>query len=137
MPQHIFESSSELQNIPEAAPKASPSFSVSEKLALYGSSALSGVDHLRLLVVAAREHKRLEPITSPVSGSHYLRITGRQENSWKGSGSVNIVTGTSVLRISKAARGLPSSAARGKANCSASASILSTRCWVGDFLNVR
>jgi len=50
MPQHIFESSSELQNIPEAAPKASPSFSVSEKLALYGSSALSGVEHLRLLV---------------------------------------------------------------------------------------
>jgi hypothetical protein len=28
---HIFQSESELQNIPEAAPKASPSFSVSEK----------------------------------------------------------------------------------------------------------
>src|SRR5260370_40073464 len=50
MPQHIFQSSSELQNIPEAAPQASPSFSVSEKLALYGSSSLSGVEHLRLLV---------------------------------------------------------------------------------------
>jgi hypothetical protein len=49
MPHHIFQSSSELQNIPEAAPKASPSFSVSEKLVLYGSSSLSGVEHLRLL----------------------------------------------------------------------------------------
>jgi DNA repair protein RadC len=49
MPQHIFQSSSELQNIPEAAP-SSRSFSVSEKLALYGSSALSGVEHLRLVV---------------------------------------------------------------------------------------
>jgi len=39
-----------LQNIPEAAPKASPSFSVSEKLTRYGSSALSGVEHLTLLV---------------------------------------------------------------------------------------
>jgi hypothetical protein len=38
------------QNIPEAAPKASRSFSVSEKLARYGSSGLSGVEHLRLLV---------------------------------------------------------------------------------------
>src|ERR1700730_16984336 len=34
----------------EAAPQASPSFSVSEKLALYGSSSLSSVKHLRLLV---------------------------------------------------------------------------------------
>jgi DNA repair protein RadC len=49
MPQHIFHFSSELQNIPEAAP-SSPSFSVSEKLAWYGSSALSGVERLRLLV---------------------------------------------------------------------------------------
>src|SRR5271166_1702662 len=47
---HIFQLESELQNIPEAAPKASPSFSVSEKLARYGSSALSGVEHLTLLV---------------------------------------------------------------------------------------
>ena len=45
-----FQLESELQNIPEAAPKASPSFSVSEKLARYGSSALSGVEHLTLLV---------------------------------------------------------------------------------------
>ena len=38
------------RTIPEAAPKASRSFSVSEKLARYGSSALSGVEHLTLLV---------------------------------------------------------------------------------------
>jgi hypothetical protein len=37
---HIFQLESELQNIPEAAPEASRSFSVSEKLARYGSSAL-------------------------------------------------------------------------------------------------
>jgi DNA repair protein RadC len=49
MPQHIFQSSSELQNIIEAAP-SSPSFSVSEKLARYGSSALSGVENLALHV---------------------------------------------------------------------------------------
>jgi DNA repair protein RadC len=47
---HIFQLESEPQNIPEAAPKASPSFSVSEKLAPYGSSALSSVEHLTLLV---------------------------------------------------------------------------------------
>jgi DNA repair protein RadC len=41
---------SELQNIPAAGPKASPSFSVSEKLVRYGSSALSGVEYLTLLV---------------------------------------------------------------------------------------
>jgi DNA repair protein RadC len=46
----IFQLESELQNILEAAPEASPSFSVSEKLARYGSSALSGVEHLTLLV---------------------------------------------------------------------------------------
>jgi DNA repair protein RadC len=46
MAHHIFQLESELQNIPEA----SPSFSVSEKLARYGSSALSGVEHLALLV---------------------------------------------------------------------------------------
>ena len=50
MAHHIFQLESELQNIPEAAPQASPSFSVSEKLARYGSSALSGVEHLTLLV---------------------------------------------------------------------------------------
>ncbi len=50
MAHHIFQSESELQNIPEAAPKASPSFSVSEKLTRYGSSALSGLEHLTLLV---------------------------------------------------------------------------------------
>ena len=46
MAHHIFQFESELQNIPEA----SRSFSVSEKLARYGSSALSGVEHLTLLV---------------------------------------------------------------------------------------
>jgi hypothetical protein len=46
----FFSSKSELQNIPEAAPETSRSFSVSEKLARYGSSALSGVEHLTLLV---------------------------------------------------------------------------------------
>jgi DNA repair protein RadC len=46
MAHHIFQLESELQNIPEA----SPSFSVSEKLARYGSSALTGVEHLTLLV---------------------------------------------------------------------------------------
>src|ERR1700729_3030296 len=50
MAHHIFQLESELQNIPEAAPEASGSFSGSEKLARYGSSALSGVEHLRLLV---------------------------------------------------------------------------------------
>ena len=50
MANHIFQLETELQNIPEAAPKASRSFSVSEKLARYGSSALSGAEHLRLLV---------------------------------------------------------------------------------------
>ena len=49
MAPHIFQSETELQNIAETAP-SSPSFSVSEKLARYGSSALSGVEHLRLLV---------------------------------------------------------------------------------------
>ena len=44
MAHHIFQLESELQNIPEAAPKASPNFSVSEKLTRYGSSALSGVE---------------------------------------------------------------------------------------------
>jgi DNA repair protein RadC len=49
MAPHIFQSETDLQNIAEAAPSL-PSFSVSEKLARYGSSALSGVEHLRLLV---------------------------------------------------------------------------------------
>jgi DNA repair protein RadC len=50
MAHHIFQLESELQNIPEAAPEASLSFRVSEKLARYGSSALSGLEHLTLLV---------------------------------------------------------------------------------------
>ena len=43
MAHHIFQLETELQNNAEAALKASPSFSVSEKLERYGSSALSGV----------------------------------------------------------------------------------------------
>jgi hypothetical protein len=43
MAPHIFQLETELQNIPEAADQASPSFSVSENLARYLSSALSGV----------------------------------------------------------------------------------------------
>jgi DNA repair protein RadC len=50
MPHHIFRFESELQKVPEAAPEALRSFSISEKLARYGSSALSGVEHLTLLV---------------------------------------------------------------------------------------
>jgi hypothetical protein len=46
MAYHILQLESQLQNIPEA----SRSFSVPEKLARYGSSALSGVEHLTLLV---------------------------------------------------------------------------------------
>ena len=52
MSQHIFRFESELQNSsPEAAP-SSPSLSptVSEKLERYGSSALSGVEHLSLII---------------------------------------------------------------------------------------
>jgi DNA repair protein RadC len=49
---HIFPFESDLQNnFPEAAPSSrSLSPTVSEKLALYGSSALSGLEHLTLLV---------------------------------------------------------------------------------------
>ncbi len=54
MAHHIFQLESDLQNIPEAAPEASRSFSVSEKLARYGSSALSAVEHLTLLGLAVR-----------------------------------------------------------------------------------
>jgi hypothetical protein len=50
MAHRIFQFESELQNIPEAAPETSQSFSVSEKLARYCSSALIGVEQLTLLV---------------------------------------------------------------------------------------
>jgi hypothetical protein len=52
MTQHIFPFESEFQNNPEEAAPSSPSLSptVSEKLARYGSSALSGAEHLTLLV---------------------------------------------------------------------------------------
>ena len=50
--QHIFQFESELQNSSQEAAPSSPSLSptVSEKLARYGSSALSGLEHLALLV---------------------------------------------------------------------------------------
>jgi DNA repair protein RadC len=52
MAQHIFPFESELQNNSLQAAPSSPSLSpaVSEKLARYGSSALSGVEHLTLLL---------------------------------------------------------------------------------------
>jgi hypothetical protein len=52
MQQHIFQFESELQTNPKEAAPSSPSLSptVSEKLERYGSSALSGVDHLTLIV---------------------------------------------------------------------------------------
>ena len=52
MAQHIFPFESELQNISQEAAPSSPSLSptVSEKLERYGSSALSGVEHLTLIV---------------------------------------------------------------------------------------
>jgi DNA repair protein RadC len=50
MQQHIFQFESEPQNDSEAAPKASPSFTISEKLERYGTNALSVEEHLVLLV---------------------------------------------------------------------------------------
>jgi DNA repair protein RadC len=52
MAQHIFTFESELQNISPEADPSSPSLSptVSEKLERYGFSAVSGVEHLTLLV---------------------------------------------------------------------------------------
>ena len=52
MSQHIFQFESELQNSSQEAAPSSPSLSptVSEKLERYGSSALSGVEHLTLIV---------------------------------------------------------------------------------------
>ena len=50
--QHIFQFESELQNSSKEAAPSSPSLSptVSEKLERYGSSALSGVEHLTLIL---------------------------------------------------------------------------------------
>jgi DNA repair protein RadC len=52
MSQHIFQFESELQNSSQEAAPSSPSLSptVSEKLEHYGSSALSGVEHLTLIL---------------------------------------------------------------------------------------
>jgi DNA repair protein RadC len=46
---HLFTQELEL-GLPKAAPQASPSFSVPEKLARYGPSALSGAERLTLFV---------------------------------------------------------------------------------------
>ena len=50
MQQHIFQFESEPQINSEAAHKASPSFTISEKLERYGTNALSVEEHLVLLV---------------------------------------------------------------------------------------
>jgi DNA repair protein RadC len=50
MQQHFAELSQQAQGIAEAGLIMGESFSVGERLARYGSSALSGVEHLRLLV---------------------------------------------------------------------------------------
>jgi DNA repair protein RadC len=50
MQQHILQFESEPQNNSEAALKASPSFTISEKLERYGTNALSVEEHLVLLV---------------------------------------------------------------------------------------
>ena len=52
MTQHIFSFETELQNNQTEVAPPSPNFSltVSEKLALYGSSVLSGIEHLTLVV---------------------------------------------------------------------------------------
>ena len=52
MSQHIFQFESELQNSSQEAAPSSPSLSptVSEKLERYGSSALSGLEHLTLIL---------------------------------------------------------------------------------------
>jgi DNA repair protein RadC len=50
MSQHFFELSKQAQGNGEASLETGESLSVGERLARYGSSALSGVEHLRLLV---------------------------------------------------------------------------------------
>ncbi len=50
MQQHIFQFESEPRNHSEAALKASPSFTICEKLERYGTNALSVEEHLVLLV---------------------------------------------------------------------------------------
>jgi DNA repair protein RadC len=50
MQEHIFQFESEPQNNSEAAPEASLSFTISEKLERYGTNALSVEEHLVLLV---------------------------------------------------------------------------------------
>ena len=81
MARHLFQSENELQNIPEAAP-SSPGFSVSERLARYGTSALSGVEHLRLLVGKGFNRRCVAPsfwfAESIVSGIGLRTATKRQ-----------------------------------------------------------
>ena len=73
MAHHIFQLESELQNIPGAAPEASPSFSVSEKVDRYGSSALTGLEHLTLLVGRLTPRSFLEVLTVPSPPAHFDR----------------------------------------------------------------
>jgi hypothetical protein len=76
MARHIFQLESELQNIPEA----SRSFSVSEKLARYGSSALSGVEHLTLLIGRKSVALALIRKTPPVQAMRRIAHPNRIED---------------------------------------------------------
>jgi|SRR5271165_875519 len=61
---HIFFSSKpNFKIFPGSAPKASLSFSVSEKPARYGSSALSGVEHLRCCGISVLLKRCLAPVS--------------------------------------------------------------------------
>jgi hypothetical protein len=62
MAHHIFRLETELQNIPGAAPEASPSFSVSEKLARYG-----GERRFRSCASKLRARAALRPSVLPNS----------------------------------------------------------------------
>jgi DNA repair protein RadC len=65
MQQHIFQFESEPQNDSEAASKASPSFTISEKLERYGTNALSVEEHLALTNIATAQEAAGGPMDSP------------------------------------------------------------------------
>jgi len=82
MSQHIFQFESEFQNSSQEAAPSSPSLSptVSEKLERYGSSALSGVEHLTLIVgkddlpLAESQRRRLKDVVEyQKNGQTFLR----------------------------------------------------------------
>ena len=83
MTEHIFPFEGELQNnSSEAAPSSrSLSPTVSEKLALYGSSSLSGLEHLTLLVgkekIALALIRHLASICSPPNSRKKADFYGR------------------------------------------------------------